>query len=245
MKVINRVTITGADDSIKPEELLPLTEKYPHVEWGILLSQTSEGRHRFPTWAWMRQLLALTEHHPDLQLSGHLCGRWVREICKGNWSFLDERPDISVMFRRFQLNFHAQVHKLDKPAFIKGLQDPRLEGKQFIFQLDDVNNDILEVAADAGINAVPLFDTSGGAGRLPVAWPHVTKGRYTGYSGGLAPKNIATVMPEILKVCGEGPIWIDVETRVRSAGDAQFNMTQVQEFIENAQPWVMNSLEIQ
>ncbi len=29
--MIDRVTITGADDSIEPEELLPLSEEFPFV----------------------------------------------------------------------------------------------------------------------------------------------------------------------------------------------------------------------
>ena len=33
------VTITGADDSIQPSQLLDLQKEFPFVEWGILLSR--------------------------------------------------------------------------------------------------------------------------------------------------------------------------------------------------------------
>lgn len=54
--ILDRVTITGADDSISPSGLLPLTKKYPFVEWGILVSVTKIGVPRYPTWAWIEEI---------------------------------------------------------------------------------------------------------------------------------------------------------------------------------------------
>ncbi len=53
MKFIKQVTVTGADDSINYYRLFELSEKYPFVEWGLLLSKNSEGYPRFPTWNWI------------------------------------------------------------------------------------------------------------------------------------------------------------------------------------------------
>lgn len=232
-QVINRVAITGADDSIRPDDLRPLTERFPFVEWAILLSANSEGGNRFPSLAWMEQL------PDDLPLAGHLCGRWVRDICKGHWSFLDERPTIASKFRRFQLNFHAYVHKIIPNDFIKGFSHPILHGRQFIFQLDDVNNSLLDVARNAGIDAVPLFDTSGGIGRLPDAWPAAHKG-YCGYAGGLSPDNLSEQIPKIIAAAGGSEsIWIDVETHVRSQDDRQFDLQKVERFLSIAESYVI------
>jgi hypothetical protein len=239
MKVINRVTLTGADDSIKPSELIEITDRHPYTEWGILLSKHNEGRNRFPTKNWMAQLIEVKKQKPNIQISAHLCGRWVRDVCEGNWAFFDEVPLLRVA-SRIQLNFHAHVHKItDHPAFIGGLTDARLGGKQIIFQLDNVNNGLLDEAIEYGINAAPLFDTSGGVGRLPDKWPTITPGRYTGYAGGLSPENLSVVMRDIEKVCGEGPIWIDVETLVRSRGDSLFDLEKCENFLCNSMPWLM------
>ena len=51
--ILDRVTITGADDSIKATDLIPLSKRFPFVEWGILLSKNNEGSFRFPTRDWI------------------------------------------------------------------------------------------------------------------------------------------------------------------------------------------------
>lgn len=180
----------------------------------------------------------------DLPLAGNLCGRWVRDICKGHWSFLDERPTIASKFRRFQLNFHAYRHKIVEEDFIRGFSHPILHGRQFIFQLDDMNNSLLDVASDAGIDAVPLFDTSGGIGRLPDEWPAAHKG-YCGYAGGLSPDNLSEQIPKIIAAAGSESIWIDVETHVRSQDDRQFDLQKVERFLSIAEPYVTRTIALQ
>ena len=34
MSILDRVTITGADDSVRPTDLLELSREFPFVEWG-------------------------------------------------------------------------------------------------------------------------------------------------------------------------------------------------------------------
>jgi len=225
---INRVTLTGADDSIAPESLISLSEKYSLIEWGILLSSTSFGNNRFPSEAWLNQLKIVKQNNPGMKLSGHICGAWVREICKGDWSQMKEvLGDIFEIFDRFQLNFHAYLHKIDREPFLKGFGR-----KQYIFQLDDVNNGILDIAKEAGIDAVPLFDTSGGIGRLPESWP--AQNGYSGYAGGLSVENLTEQLEKISKVA-DSEIWIDAETRVRSNNDQLFDLIKVEEFVKIAQ----------
>jgi phosphoribosylanthranilate isomerase len=237
---VDRVTITGADDSVDVNELVALSKRFPFVEWGILLSKSAEGSKRFPSRKWMQRLHDVVQNE-QLLLSGHICGRWVREICNGTWTILYDCKEIEDMFARFQLNFHAEVHKLNQKDFIAGFDDQRLYFRQFIFQLDDVNNDILDVAKEAEIDAVPLFDTSGGIGQLPEEWPQARQG-YCGYAGGLSPDNLTIQMEAIEKVAGEGPIWIDVETRVRSDDDQILDLDKVTKFLETAEPWIMQGV---
>lgn len=227
------VTITGADDSIAPEALLGLKEQFPFVEWGLLLSESHEGSPRYPSLAWLQ---SLSRHAAQLQLAGHLCGRWMRDACAGAWSFKWERPALWPMFDRLQLNFHSQGHRIDAQRFVPALVSEAAD-KQVIFQLADVNNDWLERAVARGANVAGLFDASGGTGRLPQQWPVPNRG-WMGYAGGLSPQNVAEQLRRIETVAGEADIWIDVETRVRSSHDRQFDLEKVEKFLAAASPWV-------
>jgi len=233
---INLVTFTGADDGSNPKNLFKLSKQFPFIEWGILLSQRAEGNKRFPSKEWQNQLCELinqnsiTKQSP-LNLSGHLCGKWVRDICAGSWEFLNEIPEISRHFQRFQLNFHAYLHKIkDVDLFLEGFQDPRLKNKQFIFQLNDVNDKILDIAQENGINAVGLFDQSGGVGILPDSWPKPRK-ELCGFAGGLGPDNLKEQLKLIQQQVGNQEIWIDMETLIRNEDD-EFDFNKCQQCAE-------------
>jgi phosphoribosylanthranilate isomerase len=231
--MITKITLTGADNSIDPKQLVNISKEHPLVEWGILVSNNNFGSPRFPSKGWLTWLAQGYKGLPEMNLSCHLCGRWVRELCfEGKTEFISHIP--IEIFKRIQLNFHAIVHKINKKEFLEALKS--FKGVQFIFQLDDVNNDILKVAQDAGINAVPLFDTSGGAGVLPESWPASVG--YAGYAGGLSPDNLAQQMPEILKASDNKPIWIDAETRLRSEDDKVFEEDKCLEFIKQAYKYI-------
>jgi len=233
-KVIKQVTVTGADNSTSIEDMLRIQEQYPFVEWGILLSLSSEDTNRFPSQGWIEQL-ADVQH--KLALSGHLCGRWVRDLCGGENTFYKDRSSFRGIFDRYQLNFHAYTHRIkDRDAFIKAVAS--LCARQVIFQFDDVNNELLMVARESGLHAVPLFDTSGGAGVLPKEWPEGLEKMRCGYAGGLSPENLKEQMEVISERCG-GAIWIDAETHLRSDCDRVFDMEKVCKFLEEAKPWVM------
>lgn len=232
-RVLDRVTVTGADDSVQIKDMLAIQQDFPFVEWGILLSKSSEGNARFPSQDWISDL---TEYSYGLRLSGHLCGKWVRDICDGENTLFVDRPIYRGLFDRYQLNFHSYVHQIEnKNTFLRAVLS--LEAEQVIFQFDDVNNELLLQARELGINAVPVFDASGGAGILPGEWPEALP-MYSGYAGGLSPDNLTVQMEFITKRCGDGPIWIDAETRLRSNADTLFDLDKVRKFLEKAMPWV-------
>lgn len=224
------VTVTGANDLTNTVKMAELQTQYPFVEWGILLSSNAEGSARFPTTKWIR---SLTEF-PGLKLSGHLCGRWVRDLCGGNWTFVSERPYLINAFSRIQLNFHSYPHLVKEKKFHEALN--LYPEKQFIFQLDGENNHLLGNATSAGINAVGLFDLSGGAGILPYAWPESRD--FFGYAGGLGPENLKT---EIIKISEKTSslAWIDAETKLRSENDNIFDFNKVEEFLKIAEKFVV------
>lgn len=258
---LDRVTITGADDSIKPADLLPLTAEFPFVEWGVLASENNTlvacGHPRYPSPGWIKELQALAELLPRLAM--HINGNWVRDLLIGGdggvprWLF--------DRFARVQLNFHGQESPCIREAFVEALKRT-FPGKELIFQLDDSGGGTyLEAAAEAiGEGAVSscvgLFDTSGGAGILPGEWSrplyieHLPEGdrfTYHGYAGGLGPDNLAEQLPLILAAASNegagsgtqpGRIWIDMETRVRSDEDQLFDLAKVRRCLEISAPFV-------
>lgn len=236
---LDRVTVTGADDSVDPNDLAALSKRFPFVEWGILLSRSQEGNHRFPTLNWILHLNrvrgACASMGAPLKLSGHLCGQWVRALCRGSRRFEAERPALRSLFQRVQLNFHAQEHDVAPDLFVEVLQ--MWEREEYIFQVDGVNNHALGTARNAGVNAVPLFDKSGGAGVEPGEWP-APFGSYCGYAGGLHPDILREQLGRIALAAGDSRVWIDVETHVRSADDRQFDLAKVEKFLTVAEPWV-------
>lgn len=250
---LDRVTITGADDSVKHEALWVLAQEFPFVEWGILVSYTQEGLPRFPSAAWLHRLHTVQTEAlktgQGLRLSLHVCGRWVRQLLEGDTSFSSQRWWLLDICQRIQLNFHADPHRL--PATYPQSLAP-LKGKQVIFQLDGVNHEAFVLARDV-LDAVPLFDRSGGAGILPNDWPRAeyldatpaTPGPhglgvehliYHGYAGGLGPDNLAEQIPRIASAAGSAPFWIDMERKARSPDDVVLDLDKVRRCLEIAAP---------
>src|SRR5438477_157589 len=102
---LNRVTITGADDSTSIQQMVDLSGEFPFAEWGILVSRRQEGSYRFPSREWMERLAAVS----GLHLSMHICGAWVRQMFVGelDWSHL---PGLLKSCQRLQINTHAERH---------------------------------------------------------------------------------------------------------------------------------------
>lgn len=260
--MIDRVTITGADDSIKPEHLIQLTRNFPFVEWGILASYNntivSGGCNRYPSPKWITDLQTIAETTGELpNLAIHFNGKWVRELLTGDFAFPE---NLLHCFGRVQLNFHGEQPQFSEYGFVHALR--KFGGKQIIFQIDGVSGDkylqaVYADSLDKTPDCVSLFDVSGGAGILPDKWPKPkaidvqSNGEesreywaYCGYAGGLGPENLDEQIPRILDASSstmhthEGRIWIDMETRVRSKGDQVFDLQKVRRCLEIAAPWV-------
>lgn len=256
---IDRVTITGADDSVRPQDLIPLTREFPFVEWGILASENNThqrmGCPRYPSPRWLADLQAVAETTGQLpNLALHINGRWVRKLLVGENIVPHEHFHC---FGRVQLNFHAERNNCLPRDFAACLN---AIGKTFIFQLDGAKGNAHMDAANeyAAKNCHGLFDVSGGAGILPNEWPKpiyldVDPGEhgggieyhaYHGYAGGLGPENLDEQIPRILAAAAgtehtrEGRIWIDMETRVRSDNDRTFDLAKVRRCLEISAPFV-------
>jgi len=144
--MLDRVTITGADDKVDEDILYEISRQYPFVEWGILFSPKKMGVQRFPSWAWVQNLLAFNceknlQDLPPMQLSAHICGKWVRDIVNGNWSIKDEVPTLFSTtdygrlpaFHRMQLNFSPYVRRIEIGKFLVALLEA--QPPQVIYQM--------------------------------------------------------------------------------------------------------------
>jgi len=242
MKILNRVTVTGADDSINPEQLLEVQRKYPYAEFGILMSKDRFGSVRFPSKKWLKKLSEINrELEPHLNLSGHICGRWVEDALLGQWPDLDRVSEgFASNFQRFQLNTHAQPHRYSE-SFFKQLERLNDNCQSVIFQLDGKDGNKLASAAiqwSKTNNIFGLFDLSHGAGLLPTEWPEPIPHLVCGYAGGLSPENVTSQL-SIIEKATKGPTWIDAETRLFSGGGKQFDLKLVEAFLEAAKPWII------
>lgn len=248
--ILDRVTFTGADDSIQPADLLPLTRDFPFVEWGILYSEKHSGSSRFPSDEWIAELEA-TKFPLGTQLSMHLCGQVLRDLASGNFTNDESLPPFWFMFDRAQLNWHGErVKNASFPLIAKSLkfwsdfkQQTFGNRPQFIFQADGRNDDLLgEATGFEEFDGVILFDRSHGGGVSPDSWPkpiymsNDVDHCYHGYAGGLGPDNLADEIPRIAEAAGNCHVWIDMETKVFTAG--RFDLAKVRQCLEICKPFV-------
>ena len=236
---LDRVVLTGADDTVKPEQLLEISTQFNYVEWGILMGGPDWGSGRFPSQTWIEHLSDLVEAMPEASrpnLCAHLCGKHVK------WLFQDGiHPDMT--FQRSQINTHGFPMNL-----MEGYADFKtnlITAKshwpgQFIFQVDGANDKIVKEWVNEGLG-VPLFDTSSGAGVLPsylgeewpTSWPDV----YCGYAGGLGPANIIEQLEGPIKeAAGEERIWVDMESSLFSHG--KFDLSKCRQVLEKCKPFI-------
>lgn len=220
---LDRITFTGADNSIHPINLAKIATDFvdnsgqTYVEWGILVSPRTlnGGRNRYPSLEWIDDLKSYAQNH-NLKLSLHICGGWVRNLLLGKIEFPESLLD---GFQRVQLNFHAEKNPCNPYRFIEMMTilEHMTGKKQWIFQIDGAlgNKHFESVYGNTEhenvIDAVPLFDTSSGTGISPKEWPkpkyHESGYAYSpplpiewlyhGYAGGLGPDNL---QEEIIKI---------------------------------------------
>lgn len=256
---LNCVTVTGADDSIDPGELFELAADFPFLEFGILLSASSVGGQRFPSYEWQHDLARecdrrIITRDPSIavpHLSGHLCGDWVRYAFQGSFAAAGSRTPLWPFLARIQLNTHGVKHEANIPSLISAANLASVGRRQFIFQYDNENTETINavVVGLPQVNFGALHDLSHGAGLVPPKWERKFVAGYTGYAGGLGPENVAEQLEAIAEAHIEGNpsphrramfgtdlAWIDAETRLYESG--KFSIARVRAFAEAARPWL-------
>jgi hypothetical protein len=193
------VTFTGADDATDIAELQALAEDYSdQIEFGILWSAARAGQPRYPTQERFRALAA-----SGLPLAAHICGDDARVIAEHG-----DNQELSVKgFERVQLNVAGNIlTRYTTPTKLAEWGDRH--GVRVILQCRDA------FPEDSHVDW--LFDTSGGRGITPAAWPRPPNRGFVGYAGGLGP---GAAWGEIAKMTWSRFYWLDMETKLRNSED--------------------------
>ncbi len=231
---LNCVTISGADNQAKIEDLVQITSDYPFVEWGILLADHAEPRPQYPDAKWRGWLAARPMFRG--RLSGHICGKWAREICMGKFpTAIKTSP-----FSRIQLNVVPYMEKIRDMAAVAACLSKEPE---WIIQVGpDVERGLTlaRQLRERGVRSSVLFDASGGQGIARTDWPAPPTDLDCGFAGGLGPDTLADTLQALTEAVGDRTIWIDMQSRVRTLDGVKLDLTKVRTCLEIAKTWVVD-----
>lgn len=226
---LDKITISGADDSVNNSWMSAFQDKYPFVEWGILVSEKRMGGNRYPTAKWIKGL------QYKLSLSLHLCGN----ICR---RFVDT-ADMDIIYDlngehwdRIQLNVAFKDEGVDYIKRLRKLAEvaEEIDNKAIILPYNKVNKRIIDTWL--GLGEIPdnihfLYDSSGGRGRLISSFEKPLL-NYTGYAGGIGPDNIGETCHAITHAIWSDNAWIDMESGVRT--DDMLDLKKVETVLSTA-----------
>jgi len=258
---LNRVTLTGVDESVPQEALVELAHEFPFVEWGVLIKSSGARRdNRYPEFDWIENLTRRSRKcTPPLNLALHVCGDVVNllfsEHRKDLIRFFCEEPqqnseyatridnfeNVLSAFQRIQINFTASRFREHYASMAPALKS--LPGNhQFIIQILSADADpsrenvaVGNMLRDEGVDVVFLHDASGGHGIAPDHW-QAPWGNYCGYAGGLTPEALEESLERITIAAGKTLVWIDMESGIRTEG--RFDLTKARRMLEITRRWI-------
>ena len=222
--MIEIVTFTGVDDRTDFDELRYVVDKYPFVEFGVLVgSETGQGNPIFPGLYLVRRL---QQTLPSDRIAVHFCGKYARAVMGRTWEERQPRIyDVSEGYGRVQVNLHGDVGNPDPVAVdTSGLES---------FANHSTSNWVI-LQHRAGWQDIPLFhpkveylfDLSEGRGEEGFAhWPDPPDDRRVGYAGGIGPHNIDRAI-DFANKHPDRSVWFDMERNVRTP-DYWFDMDRV------------------
>jgi phosphoribosylanthranilate isomerase len=242
---LKKVTITGADDDIHPIDLVPLADKYPFVEFGILFSKDRQGSPRYPSEKWLIELFKVLhlykyERKKSIAVSAHLCGSYVTELFRDQPSVIPWQKStcefINIYhFDRCQLNMTKERFLgLDIQNLYMNLYHKTNMFPVIITAKSDFSKCEMLSTNYQGFFHV-LYDLSGGKGISPKEWVKPIDNVFCGMAGGLNPDNLAEELNRMAEVVGDTEIWIDAESGVRE--NDKFDLNKVERFLEISSTW--------
>lgn len=210
------VTFTGVDSQTSTVELTAIAERYPRVEYGVLVSTDGyTGRESgiFPPHH-VVDTLRMLGSTGMFQTSIHLCGEVARRVMSETWG-----PAILRMcdgFSRVQLNLHGDAFNPERievsARAVQGFAEA-VDCRSLILQHRRPWNDVPFLHPRVEY----LFDLSEGRGQESFqSWPRPPiDGMRVGYAGGLGPHNIRQAV-DFAGRYPDAPLWLDMEGRIRN-----------------------------
>jgi hypothetical protein len=226
--LIERVSLTGADDRTELSRLIDLTARYPRVEWALLYVPHNEGAPRNPQRAWREAFFA---HLADYS-AVHLCGALAFEqLLQGTL------PADILEAPRLQLNINARKPDFSDEQVLEVYARALALGPEIILQYHPQSASLIEGFALSTPQVDRerlhiLMDASRGTGLTPQKWsqPERLDEFFVGYAGGIGPENINAVLQDVAAL--GRPCWVDMESGIRS--DNQFDADKAEAVLRAA-----------
>lgn len=222
---LSKVTITGIDERTDVKRLERLQEKYPFVEWGVLLSSHwNENGNRFPRPRFLEKL----QYH-GLQLSAHLCGQIAKDVL---------HCELGPMFEAIEYNFdifsRCQLNIRNPKQFFYDLRSMRPFDRiieEVILQMPDVPTleSFIQFVGKPTPRVAYLIDGSGGCGIDTPIDVFADPALHIGYAGGINVDNVYDKLKTLLDYPSDSRFWIDMESGVRT--DDWLDLDKVEEVL--------------
>jgi phosphoribosylanthranilate isomerase len=238
---LKTVTLTGIDEKTEVSKICSIARDFPFVEWGILLSVSKTGLDpRYPSLRKMREV-----SDAGLPLAVHLCGSLARAAAWGDNAAIITAISLVPNAKRVQVNLGKQIDHY--PTLYR---DAQMAGQtlrtQIIVQSYSFTSRTVKKAVEAvrfhktleereSQGAVFLHDASGGRGIVGPFEKPINRD-FVGFAGGIAPENVAQKLDEIEALDFPNPVWIDMESGVRT--DDILDIGKVRRVLEIVAPLV-------
>ena len=207
---LKHISLIGIDEKTDLKELQILQDKYPLVEFGVIMSKNwKDNGNRY----WNPDNLEKLKDK-NLNLSLHLCGSLARSAILNDWNptllFLGENINL---FKRAQLNI--STNKKNPENLILDIPKPL---KEVIIQQKGIDGakmflDYYQKTKDKKVSI--LLDSSGGLGIDTPLIPLDIECK-VGYAGGFGPDNILEKTCLLLNSEKTHDFWVDMESKIRT-----------------------------
>ena len=221
----------GVDDSVALPQILDLSHRCPHIEWGFLLRSDKEGTPRYASQSFLRSLRGSSH---ALHLAAHLCADYCTRVLEGDYRDVSEL--IEMGFKRFQLNptlaNGVEVDSSRHSEYVHNVRNLMVQfsSVEFLLQANEETAFLYTTLVNSHPpeNMSILFDASCGTGVTISSIHQPFKDIPCGYAGGISPSNLMTILESIELKIGDLQTWVDMESslRVRKDGtnDDVFNI---------------------
>lgn len=230
---LTSITFTGIDEHTDLEHVEMISEQYPYVEWGVLLSyHHKENGNRYPD----PHILERLEFR-HLRLAAHVCGGMAKDVVAAETHKMYEHLGWNFdMFKRCQINLNVSSRYAEMRSM-----------RPFDRCLDEVimqmaNTEALREWLQYTEKPLPhvsyLLDASGGRGiDTPINIFDDDPNIRVGYAGGMNADNVGGKLQQLLDHRSYAEFWIDMESGVRDADD-WLDLDKVEQVLKVCDPLI-------